>query len=261
MQNNRVALITGASTGIGAATARLLAAEGVSIVAVSRTEKNFQLLQDDLSGKTGVAILAADVSSDDAPAKSVALAMSRFGRLDYLINNAGIGKPKPVHETTDDFLDECLNIMLRAPFRFCRKALSVMQAGSAIVNVASTYAIVGGLRGGAYSASKAGLVGLTQHMAAQYGRQGIRTNAVAPGVVKTEMTAYAWETDRFNRLNDEMTPLNRKGTAEDVAEAIVFLCSERSGFINGQTIAVDGGWSTTKYLTPEALEAERMVKP
>ena len=254
----RVALITGASIGIGAATARLFAEEGVAIVAVSRTEKTLRALADELSDKTEVAFLAADVTRPDTPARAVALAMSRFNRLDYLVNNAGIGKPKPVHETSDADLDQFLDILLRAPFRFCREALKVMKPGSAIVNVTSTFALLGGMRGGAYSAAKAGMVGLTTHMAAQYGRDGIRSNAVAPGVVKTEMTAYAWDTDKFNRMNDEMTPLNRKGTAEDAAEAIRFLCSEKSGFINGQVIAVDGGWSTTKYLAPEALEAQRL---
>ena len=256
--NNRVALITGGSAGIGAATARLFAADGTRIVAVARTEGRLKALAEELSPKTEVAILPIDVTSDEAPDKAVSLAMSRFGRLDYLINNAGIGKPFPVHETTDEILDEYLNILLRSPFRFCREALKVMKAGSSIVTVSSTWAKVGGMRGGAYSAGKAGMLGLTLHMAAMYGRSGIRANAVAPGVVKTEMTEYAWDTERFNRLNDEMTPSARKGTAEDVAEAIYFLCSDKAGFINGQVLAVDGGWSTTKYLVPEALEAKRL---
>ena len=184
--------------------------------------------------------------------------MDRFGRLDILVNNAGKGRPFPVHETTDDVLDDFLDVLLRAPFRFCREALTVMGSGSAIVSVASTFAIVGGLRGGAYSAAKAGIVGLTKHMAAQYGAQGIRSNVVAPGVTETPMTAYNWETDFFRRMNFEMTPMNRTCTAEDVANAIVFLLSDEAGFINGQVLAVDGGWTTTKYLSQEALTAQRV---
>jgi hypothetical protein len=103
-----------------------------------------------------------------------------------------------------------------------------------------------------------GLVGLTQTMAAQYGAQGIRTNLVAPGVIKTDMTREAWDAVPFQRLNHEMTPFNREGTPEDVANTIFFLASPEGSYINGQTIALDGGWSTTKYLCKEALLSERV---
>jgi len=255
----KAAILTGAGTGIGQSTARLLVANGVAVVAVGRTRETLEELRDEL-GSEMVAVHVADITSQDAPAASVAMAIERFGRLDYLVNNAGKGKPFPVHESTDEIFDEYLDVLLRAPFRYCREALTAMKAGSAIVNVSSTFSILGGLRGGAYSAAKAGLNGLTLHMAAQYGPNGIRSNAVAPGVTETPMTSYNWENEVFKRMNFEMTPMNRTCTAGDVADAIWFLLSDRAGFINGQVLAVDGGWTTTKYLSEEARLAER-VKP
>jgi NAD(P)-dependent dehydrogenase (short-subunit alcohol dehydrogenase family) len=251
----KVAIITGAGSGVGHATAHLLAKENVAIVAVGRRREPLEALREELKDVVPVAVAALDVTADEAPSTAVNLAMSSFGRLDYLVNNAGIGKPFPVHETTDEILDNFWNILLRAPFRFCRDSLAVMGPGSSIVNVGSTFALVGGLRGGMYSAAKAGLVGLSQHMAAQYGRRDIRTNVVAPGVLETPMTEYAWEAPRFKRMNFDMTPLERKGTAMDAAEAIVFLLSDRAKFINGQVIAVDGGWSATRFLSEEAATA------
>ena len=183
--------------------------------------------------------------------------MSRFGRLDHLVNNAGIGSPKPVHETDDETLDYFLDVMLRSPFRFCREALKAFGEEATIVNVSSTYALVGGLRGGAYSAAKGGINALTTHLAAQYGSSGVRANAVAPGVVETPMTIHRMEDDRFRRMNVDMTPSTRTGKAEDVANAIFFLSSPASSWINGQVLAVDGGWSSTKFLTESALSAER----
>jgi NAD(P)-dependent dehydrogenase (short-subunit alcohol dehydrogenase family) len=252
---NRVAIVTGAGSGIGQALAGVLAAQGTAIVAVGRTVQPLEDLRSALAGQAEVAVVAADVTKDETPALAVRTAIERFGRLDYLVNNAGIGKPQPVDETTDETLDYFLGVHLRAPFRFCREALREMKQGAAIVNVSSSFALVGGLRGGAYSAAKAGIIGLTKHMAAQYGQRGIRTNVVAPGVLETPMTAYAWEQPRFRRMNFDMTPLNRTGTARDAAHAIAFLLSDAAGFINGEVLAVDGGWSSTKFLSEAAVNA------
>ena len=120
------------------------------------------------------------------------------------------------------------------------------------------FGTVGGLNGGIYCAVKAGLIGLTQTLAAQYGATGIRSNVVAPGVIKTDMTKDYWDAPGFVRINQEMTPFNREGTVEDVANAVFFLASDQGSYINGQTLALDGGWSTTKYLTYSALVAERV---
>jgi meso-butanediol dehydrogenase/(S,S)-butanediol dehydrogenase/diacetyl reductase len=259
MKNPRkVAIVTGAGSGIGLATARLLAARGAAIVAIGRRAEPLEALAAELKDMTDVLALALDVTARDTAATAVSSAIERFGRLDYLVNNAGQGKPSPLHETSDDLLDAFLDIHLRTPFRFCREAVAVMQSGAAIVNVSSTFGIIGGLRGGAYSAAKAGVIGLTKHMAAQYGPSGIRSNVVAPGVTETPMTAYNWENERFRRMNFEMTPMNRTCSAENVGEAIVFLLSDAAGFINGHVLAVDGGWTSTKFLSEEALSAERV---
>ena len=253
-----VVLITGASAGIGAATAQRFAREGYRIVAVARGRQRLDDLAATLSPLTEIVTLAADVAAPGVPQQAVDLAVQTFGRLDCLVNNAGAGRWAPVHATDDSMLDEVVDISLKAPFRFCRAALGAMKAGSAIVTVGSTFGIVGGLDGGIYCAVKAGLIGLTQTLAAQYGAQGIRSNLVAPGVIKTDMTKDYWNADFFTRINQEMTPFDRDGTAEDVANCIYFLASDQGSYINGQTIALDGGWSTTKYLCKDAMLAARV---
>ena len=253
-----VILITGASAGIGEAVARRFAAGGFRIVAVARRQDRLEQLAGALSDQTSVELLAGDVSTKDVPERAVDLAMSRFGRLDCLVNNAGAGRWAPVDQTDDAMLDEVIEISLKAPFRFCRAAIPVMRPGSSIVTVGSTFGLVGGLDGGIYCAVKAGLVGLTQTLAAQYGARGIRSNLVAPGVIKTDMTKDYWEAPAFQRVNQEMTPFDREGTPQDVANAIFFLASPEGSYINGQSIALDGGWTTTKYLSHAALTAERV---
>jgi meso-butanediol dehydrogenase / (S,S)-butanediol dehydrogenase / diacetyl reductase len=253
-------LITGASAGIGEATARRFAQEGYGIVAVARRAEPLERLARELSALTEIAILSGDVSAATVPEQAVNLAMERFGRLDCLINNAGAGKWAAVHETDDDTLNEVIEISLKAPFRFCRSALAVMKPGASIINVGSTFGLIGGVNGGIYCAVKAGLVGLTQTLAAEYGARGIRSNLVAPGVIKTDMTKGYWDAVPFQRLNQEMTPFDREGTPMDVANAIFFLASDQGSYINGQSIALDGGWTATKYLSMEALTAERVSR-
>lgn len=256
--NRPVALITGASAGIGEATARRFAAGGFRIIAIARRPEPLAELAGALKATTEIETLAVDVTAPEASTRAVDLAMQRFGRLDCLVNNAGAGRWAPVHATDDTMMDEVIETSLKAPFRFARAALGVMKPGSSIVNVGSVFGILGGLDGGIYCAVKAGLTGLTQTLAAQYGSQGIRANLVAPGVIKTDMTKDYWDAPAFQRINQEMTPFNRDGTVEDVANLIHFLASQDGSYVNGQTIALDGGWSTTKYLSREALTAQRL---
>ncbi|WBQ15826.1 SDR family NAD(P)-dependent oxidoreductase [Sphingobium yanoikuyae] len=249
----QVAIITGAGSGIGLCTAKMLHDAGMAIVGIGRDPAKLATLEAEIGDPARVATLSIDVTQDDAPAQIVQLALDRFGRIDFLINNAGAGSPKPLHETDDATLDGFLDLMLRAPFRLAREAIVHMGEGCGIVNVTSTYAVIGGRRGGAYSAAKGGLDALTKHIACDYGPQGIRANCVAPGVTMTDMVRHRFEDEMFKRVNVETTPFPRLGEVEDVASTIAFLCSPGAAFINGQTIVVDGGWTSTKYLSPRAL--------
>jgi NAD(P)-dependent dehydrogenase (short-subunit alcohol dehydrogenase family) len=253
----KVAIVTGAAGGIGEAIVRKLGEKGVKVIGTGRTEAKLKALQDKLGSSMEFDYIAADVTADDAPKAIVDKAIERFGRLDILVNNAGSFNFGPVHETTDEMLDEVLNISARAPFRLSREALVHMGPGSSILFIGSTWGIYGTPGGGAYSFVKAGQIGLAQTMAAEYGAKGIRTNYIAPTVVRTEMTDSFWELDFFARTNFELTPSPRQCTTEDVANTVAFLVSDEAGMINGQTIAVDGGISTTRYVAPEAVFAER----
>ena len=165
----KTAIITGAGSGIGLETARMLHAQGMAIVGVGRSADKLGDLATAIGDPARLAALAIDIAADDAPRAIVQLALDRFGRIDFLINNAGLGSPRPLDETDDAMLDQFLGVMLRAPFRLCREAIGHMGAGSGVVNVTSTFAMIGGKRGGAYSAAKGGLRSLTEHMACEYG--------------------------------------------------------------------------------------------
>lgn len=252
----QVAIVTGASSGIGFGCAIKLAQTGMAVLGTGRDEGKLAELQRVIDDPARIVTLAVDLTHDDAPKRIVDLAVSRWGHIDFLINNAGVGSPKPLHETDDQALDYFIGLMLRAPFRLARDVLPHMKPGSAIINISSTFAVVGGMRGGAYSAAKGGLTALTTHIACQYGAQGIRCNAVAPGVTITPMVEHRLQDERFRKINVEMTPFPRLGTVEDIASTVAFLCSPGGSFINGQTIVVDGGWSSTKYLSDFALSSE-----
>ncbi len=252
----QVAIVTGATGGIGFGCATKLSEMGMAVLATGRNEQRLAELTKTISESGRIATVAVDLTDDDAPRRIVETAVERWGHIDFLINNAGVGNPTPLHGTDDETLDYFLNVMLRAPFRLAREVLPHMQPGSAIINITSTFAVVGGLRGGPYSAAKGGLTALTTHIACQYGSHGIRCNAVAPGVIQTAMTEERLQEPGFRRINTEMTPHQRLGTVDDVASTVAFLCSPGGSFINGQTIVVDGGWSSTKYLSKFALTSE-----
>jgi NAD(P)-dependent dehydrogenase (short-subunit alcohol dehydrogenase family) len=251
----QVAIVTGASSGIGFGCATKLAADGMAVLGTGRDEQRLAELAAAVPDPDRIATVAVDLTAPDAPTRIVDAALARWGRVDFLINNAGVGSPKPLHETDDESLDHFLNLMLRAPFRLARDVLPHLRPGSAIINVTSTCAVVGGLRGGAYSAAKGGLTALTTHIACQYGAQGIRCNAVAPGVTVTPMVEKRLDDPRFRKITTEMTPYPRLGRVDDIANTVAFLCSEAGAFINGQTIVVDGGWSSTKYLSDFGLDS------
>ena len=248
MTEQKVAIVTGAAGGIGAAIVRALCADGVAVLGTGRSADKLAALAAALPQDAAFAFVAADIGEDDAPDRIVAEATVRFGRVDHLVNNAGAGVWASVHDTSDAMLDEVIGLSLRAPFRLCRAVLPHMGMGSAIVTIGSTFGIMGGMDGGIYCAVKAGLTGLTQTMAAQYGEQGIRSNIVAPTVVRTPMTDAAWDYPAFQRINQGLTPFYRDCAPEDVAHVVAFLCSDKGEYINGQVIAVDGGWSTTRMI-------------
>ncbi|MCB2072099.1 MAG: SDR family oxidoreductase [Novosphingobium sp.] len=253
----KVAIVTGAAGGIGEAIVRRLGEKGVNVLGTGRTASKLEALKEALGDTMEFAHIAVDVTADEAPKQIVDAAISTFGKLDIVVNNAGSFNFGPVHETTDEMLDEVLAISMRAPFRLCREAVAHVGKGGSFLFIGSTWGIYGTPGGGAYSVVKAGQIGLTQTMAAEYGAKGIRSNYIAPSVVRTEMTEAYWETDYFQRVNQELTPIDRDCTTDDIGHMVAFLCSDEAGFVNGQTIAVDGGISTTRYLAPEAAFAER----
>lgn len=257
MSEAQVAIVTGAAGGIGEAIVRRLGADGMAVIGTGRSEASLGALKTSLAGEMQFDFVAVDLAADHGPKAVVDAALERFGRIDHVVNNAGSFNFGPVGDTTDDMLDEVLGISLRAPFRLCREALPHLGAGATIVFIGSTWGLYGTPGGGAYSAVKAGQIGLMQTLAAEYGRRGLRANYIAPTVVRTAMTDAFWDQDFFHRTNHELTPLPRECTTDDVAEMVSFLCSDRAGFVTGQTIAVDGGISSTRYLDPKAIMAER----
>ena len=253
MSKTEVAIVTGAAGGIGEAIVRRLGEQGVAVVGTGRDVGKLEALADALKGAMRFSYVAADITAEDAPRTIVSHALACFGSVTYLVNNAGSGVWAPVDATTDAMLNEVIDISLKAPFRLCREVLPHMGRGSAIVTIGSTFGIMGGLDGGIYCAVKSALTGLTQTMAAQYGERGIRANVVAPTVVRTMMTEAAWDYPAFQRINQGLTPFYRDCTVADVANAVAFLCSDRGEFINGQVLAIDGGWSTTRMINSRFL--------
>jgi 3-oxoacyl-[acyl-carrier protein] reductase len=239
----QVALVTGAGRGIGAAIAREFAAEGCDVALVDLgafADAEGVAAEIRASGRRALA-LRADVASFDAAAEAVATAVREFGRLDHLVCNAGIARDAMIWKMTEDEWDQVLDVNLKGCVAFCRAAAPVFrgQRHGKIVNIAS----INGMRGKAglsnYSASKAGIIGLTRTLARELGLRGINVNCVAPGMVRTGMTAKLPK-EILERAIAE-TALGRIAEPEDVARVVVFLCSDRARHVTGEVIRVDGG--------------------
>ncbi|QNB46947.1 glucose 1-dehydrogenase [Thermanaerosceptrum fracticalcis] len=235
---DKVAVVTGGARGIGAATALACAREGAHVVVADLNYEGAAAVASQIEGmgRIGLAI-QADVSKSEDLAKIVDLTLDKFARIDVLINNAGICQRVSVADLTEADWDRMLNINLKSAFFLTQKVLTVMkkQKSGKIINLASQAGETGGQFVGAnYAVSKAGMINLTKSLAKDAGPYGINVNAVAPGFIDTEMT-------KDFGVDVNAIPLRRLGTAEDVADVIVFLASDLSRYITGSTIDINGG--------------------
>jgi NAD(P)-dependent dehydrogenase (short-subunit alcohol dehydrogenase family) len=245
----RVAVVTGGASGLGEAMARLFVAEGGNVVIADLQDDAGAKLVAEL-GEERAAFVHTDVTSEDDVAAAVDLAVSRFGGLDAMCNNAGIvGAVGPIAETSMADYDRTMAILLRGVFAGIKHAARVMIAqgrGGAIINTASTAGVQGGQGPHVYSAAKAGVVGLTRSASAELGQYGIRVNAVAPGGIPTPLTAEVTTGDvsqvaKASEAIGSRSPLKRPPTPHDVAEAVLFLSSEGGSYVSGQTLVIDAG--------------------
>lgn len=248
---NKVAIVTGASTGIGRATARLFAAEGAKLVVAARRQAELDSLVAEITASGGEAVaLAGDVQSESFNKALVDLAISRFGRLDVAFNNAGtLGAMGPTDGIEADAWNQTLAVNLTSAFLGAKYQIPAMAAhGGGSVIFTSTFVGYSGAFPGmaAYAASKAGLIGLTQALATEYGPRGVRVNAVLPGAVETEMYHTANDTADKQGFINNMHALKRAGQPDELAKAVLFLASDDSSFVTGTASLVDGGLSAAR---------------
>jgi len=253
---NQTAVVTGAARGIGAAIAARLLRDGAAVVAVDREAVDTNRLFGDLAARATAVTL--DVTAPDAGHAVIEAAGLAAGGLDILVNNAGIGGAAAIDATTDADWQRFLDTNLTAVFRLCRDLLPALRApGGRIVNIASTFGLVGFPGSLAYGVAKAGVAQLTRQSAVDLAPRGIRVNAVAPGVIETEMTRRRIHEDAwYQQIQVATTPAGRVGRPEDIAGAVAFLCSEDAAFVAGQVLVVDGGWLAGRYLARQDEETE-----
>jgi hypothetical protein len=251
--SGRVALVTGASSGLGAQFARVLARAGAGVVLAARREERLKTLRAEIEAADGDAhIVALDVGDTASIRAAVAHAETEMGAIDILVNNAGVSVTQKLVDVTPDSFDEVMNINLRGAFFVAQEVAKRMIArskgeapgtftGGRIVNVAS----MAGLRVlsqiGVYSMSKAGVVHMTRAMALEWGRFGINVNALCPGYIDTEINHHHWETDAGKKLV-QMLPRKRVGKPRDLDAALMMLCANESHFVNGAVVAADDGF-------------------
>ena len=241
--SGKVAVVTGASRGLGQAMALALAEAGADVMAVDvidGAETRDQIQK--LGRKCGV--LKIDVCAAGAPEKIVRETMAALGRLDILVNNAGIIRRAPFLEFSEKDWDDVMNLNIKAVFLLSQAAARQMvkQGGGKIISVASMLSFQGGIRVPSYTASKSAVMGLTRLMACELGPLGINCNAIAPGYMATDNTTALRADAERSKAILERIPLGRWGTPDDLKGVVVFLASDAGSYMNGYTVAVDGGW-------------------
>jgi NAD(P)-dependent dehydrogenase (short-subunit alcohol dehydrogenase family) len=244
--DGRVALVTGASSGLGVAIAQCLAEAGADVVLgarrVDRLEQTKQLVE--ATGRRALAV-QTDVVDPDQCTAMVTAAVEAFGRVDVLVNNAGYGWAAPATRETPEQFRKVIDVNLNGQYWMAQAFGRAAKEGGSVINISSVLGLKAShVPQAAYSASKAALIGLTRDLAMQWtGRKGIRVNALAPGFFESEMTAQY--PDGYLDAMQIRIPAGRKGNAEELAAALIFLASDAGGYVTGQTLAVDGGMTIT----------------
>jgi len=253
----KAALVTGAARGIGLAVARKFLAEGWRVALLDIEKELLDKSVQALAEPDRTLALPCDVSDAKAVTQAIAAIEKQFGRLDALVNNAGIAVFAPLLETSDEDWKRVLEVNLTGPFLCAKAAAPLMRdhGGGAIVNITSISAVRASTLRSAYGTSKAGLAHLTKQLAVELASLGIRVNGVAPGPVETAM-AKAVHTPEIRADYHDAIPLNRYGLEKELAEAVFFLCSDRASYITGQILAVDGGFDAAGIGLP-TLRGER----
>lgn len=243
--DGRVVLVTGAAGGIGAALCRSLVGAGARVALADVDEAALDRTVEEL-GPGPAAPFVVDLGSDDGTAALPGRVLEVFGRLDVLVNNAGIRRITPMADLEPAEWRRTLDINLTAPYVLSRVAIPAMlQHGRGkIVNIASLAGLTAVRGRAAYGAAKAGLVMLTRTIALEFGHQGIWCNALAPGVIETPMTSHVLQSPEMTSTVRAITPVGRAGQPDEVARSVIFLAGPDSDYINGVTIPIDGGWST-----------------
>jgi len=240
---NQVAVVTGAGRGIGHAIAVRLASEGARVASVSRTESNAQKTAEEVNAARADAARAysVDVADHAAVQQTGAQILEDFGRVDILVNNAGVTRDGLSMRMSVDDWDTVLNTNLKGAFNFTQALMRSMikQRSGRIINISSVIGLIGNAGQANYAASKAGLIGLTKSLAREMASRGITVNAIAPGLIETDMTGVLSEEVRQGILSK--IPLNKFGQPDDVAGAVAYLASAEGRYITGQVLAVDGG--------------------
>lgn len=238
----RVAIVTGASRGIGKAIAKRLASDGCKVALVARNEEALNEVRGEIEQDGGVATThVCDLADGNQFAETIQDIADQNGRLDVLVNNAGMTRDGLLLRMTEEDFDAVIDVNLKATFIGCKTAARPMMKGrfGRMINITSVTGISGNAGQANYAAAKAGLVGLTKTIAKEFGSKGITANAIAPGYIETDMTAVLG--DDIKKGVEQMVPLRRYGQPEEIASAVSFLASDDGGYVTGQVLVVDGG--------------------